>query len=73
MNFLVHADLREKKKITYSKAQLWRLTKLPSDDPRKFPAPVKGLGPENVWAEPDVDAYIARRVAAAGARETEAA
>lgn len=70
MRFLRYEDLPEKG-IRYSKPQLWRLRKLPSDDPRKFPEPVKGLGPADTWTEPDVDAYIARRVAAA--RQHEAA
>jgi predicted DNA-binding transcriptional regulator AlpA len=70
MRYLRHEDLSEKG-ITYSKAQLWRLRKLPPDDPRKFPDPVKGLGPVDVWTEPSLDEYIERRIAAA--REAEAA
>jgi predicted DNA-binding transcriptional regulator AlpA len=57
--FLSYAEL-EPKGIKYSKPHLWRLIK-----EKKFPAPVKGLGVENCWAEDLIDKYIAGRVAAA--------
>ena len=63
MNFLRYENFPEKG-IRYSKAQVWRLRKLPADDPRKFPDPVKGLGPENAWTEPQIDEYVSRQVAA---------
>ena len=58
MRFVNYDNLREKG-ITYSKPHLWRLIKA-----GQFPAPVKGLGPENVWPEPEVDSIIANRLAA---------
>ncbi len=64
MRFLLHRDLPAKG-VKYSKAQLWRLRKLPPGDPRKFPEPIKGLGPEDTWPEPVIDEYIERRIAAA--------
>jgi predicted DNA-binding transcriptional regulator AlpA len=70
MRFLRYEDLSEKG-IRYSKAQLWRKIKLPDDDPRKFPDPVKGLGSENAWSEVEIDRYIAGRTAAASQREAE--
>jgi hypothetical protein len=72
MRFLLFEDLREKG-VRYSKPQLWRLRKLPADDPRKFPDPIKGLGPEDTWTEPMIDEYVERRVAAAGLKNEEAA
>jgi prophage regulatory protein len=65
--FLSYAELAPKG-IKYSKPHLWRLIKA-----KRFPPPVKGLGVENCWAEDQVDKYVAARVAAASARETEAA
>ena len=73
MRFLIYEDLRPIKNIRYSKVQLWRLRKLPADDPRKFPDPVKGLGPEDAWTEPDIDEYLERRIAAARQKEAAAA
>ena len=64
MRFLTHKELKPTKGIGYSKSQIWRLRQLPPDDPRKFPDPVKGLGPEDVWTEPVIDEYVERRVAA---------
>jgi predicted DNA-binding transcriptional regulator AlpA len=60
--FLGYKDLREKG-IKYSKTQIWRLRQLPPDDPRKFPDPVKGLGPEDPFIEDEIDQYLERRVA----------
>jgi predicted DNA-binding transcriptional regulator AlpA len=62
--FLRHEDLKPQKGISYSKAHIWRLRQLPADDPRKFPDPVKGLGPEDAWTEPEIDKYVERRIAA---------
>ena len=67
MQFLQYDDLPSKG-IRYSKAQIWRLRKLPADDPRKFPDPVKGLGPNDSWTEPAIDEYVQRRVAAAASK-----
>jgi predicted DNA-binding transcriptional regulator AlpA len=63
--FLRHEDLKPKG-ITYSKAHIWRLRQLPPGDSRKFPDPVKGLGPEDVWTELEIDQYVERRIAARG-------
>ena len=57
MRFVTYDGLREKG-ITYSKPHLWRLIKA-----GRFPAPVKGLGPENVWPESEVDSVVANRLA----------
>jgi predicted DNA-binding transcriptional regulator AlpA len=57
--FLSYAELAPKG-IKYSKPHLWRLIK-----EKRFPAPIKGLGVENCWAEDQVDKYVADRVAAA--------
>jgi predicted DNA-binding transcriptional regulator AlpA len=62
MRFLGYDDLREKG-IKYSKAHIWRLRHLPSTDPRKFPDPVKGLGPSDTFREDEIDRYIADRIA----------
>jgi predicted DNA-binding transcriptional regulator AlpA len=51
------------KGIKYSKAHIWRLRQLPATDPRKFPDPVKGLGPEDTYREDEIDEYIEARVA----------
>lgn len=64
MRFLTHKELKPTKGIRYSKSQIWRLRQLPPDDPMKFPDPVKGMGPEDVWTEPAIDEYVERRVAA---------
>ena len=65
--FLKYEQLKPEKGIDYSKPHLWRLQQLPTDDPRKFPDPIKGLGAENSYAEDEVDRYLNRRVAAAKA------
>ncbi len=57
MRFLTYDDLKAKG-VRYSKPHLWRLIK-----EGRFPAPVKGLGPQNVWPEDEIDAAIAERVA----------
>jgi prophage regulatory protein len=57
MRFVTYDGLREKG-ITYSKPHLWRLIKV-----GRFPAPVKGLGAENVWLEREVNSIIEGRVA----------
>jgi prophage regulatory protein len=57
MRFLNHDGLKEKG-ITYSRPQIWRLIKA-----GRFPPPVKGLGNQNVWPEPEIDAVIAKRLA----------
>lgn len=57
MRFLHHDDLKAKG-ISYSKPHLWRLIQQ-----GRFPAPVRGLGQQNVWAESEIDEYIAQRVA----------
>ncbi len=67
MRFLRHDDLKEKG-VNYTRPHIWRLVRA-----GRFPAPVKGLGVENCWAEDQIDKYIADRVAAAGARDTVAA
>lgn len=72
MNYLRHEDLPAKG-ITYSKAQIWRLRKKADDDPMRFPDPVKGLGPVDLWVESDVDEYVERRVAAARQKNKQAA
>jgi predicted DNA-binding transcriptional regulator AlpA len=66
--FLHKRDLKGKG-VSYSEAQLDRLSALPDDDPRKFPSPVKGLGKERVYLEDEVDAYIERRLAARAAEQ----
>lgn len=63
MRFLTYDDLKTKG-VRYSKPHLWRLIK-----EGKFPPPIKGLGSQNVWTEPEIDAAVAERVAAAAARE----
>jgi len=67
MVFLKFCDLRTKG-VGYSKAHLWRLIRA-----GKFPAPVKGLGQQNVWPESEIDAVVAERVAEREAAGTEAA
>ncbi len=57
MRFLTYDDLKQKG-VRYSKPHLWRLIKL-----GKFPPPVKGLGQQNVWAESEIDAVVAERIA----------
>jgi predicted DNA-binding transcriptional regulator AlpA len=69
VRFLVFEDLASKG-ISYSRSQIWRLKKLPADDPRRFPQAVKGLGPQDHWAEDEIDQYVQNRVAA---RNSEAA
>ena len=54
------------KGVKYSKPHIHRLIKK-----KKFPAPVKGLGPEDVWTEEQIDRYVADRIADA-ARTDEA-
>jgi predicted DNA-binding transcriptional regulator AlpA len=68
MRFLQYEDFPGKG-IRYSKAQIWRLRKLPPGDPRKFPDPVKGLGPDDSWTEPVIDEYVERRIAATAAKD----
>lgn len=58
MQFLAFEDLKGKG-ISYSKPHLWRLIKA-----NKFPRPVRGLGSANSWAEAEIDAFVAQRVAA---------
>lgn len=60
MRFLTYDELKTKG-ISYSRPHLWRLIRA-----GKFPPPIKGLGQQNVWSEPDVDAVVAERIAAAG-------
>jgi hypothetical protein len=72
MRYLRHEDIVARG-IKYSKAHIWRLRKLPASDSRKFPDPVKGLGSEDAWTEPQIEEYEKRRIAAAGKRETVAA
>ena len=67
MRFFTFPELKEKG-FNYSQAHLWRLVK-----DGKFPAPVKGMGPGNTWAEPDLDQAIADRVARAHREFREAA
>ena len=62
MRFLGYDDLPAKG-IKYSKAQIWRLRQLPANDPRKFPDPVKGLGPADAFPEGEIDSYVAARIA----------
>ena len=45
-----------------SSPQLWRLIKA-----GKFPAPVKDMAKENVWAEHEIDAYVEAKMAERGA------
>ena len=52
------------KGIKYSKAHIWRLRQLPAGDPRRFPDPVKGLGPGDTYCEDEIDRYIEIQVAA---------
>jgi predicted DNA-binding transcriptional regulator AlpA len=59
MRFVSFDDL-EAKGIKYTKASIHRLTK-----EKKFPQPVKGLGPENVWTEDVIDQYVESQIAAA--------
>jgi prophage regulatory protein len=61
LKFLTYAGL-EPKGIRYSKPQLWRLIKA-----GKFPAPVKDMAKENVWAEHEIDAYVEAKMAERGA------
>ena len=63
MRFLGYDDLRSKG-ITYSKPHIWRLRQLPATDPRKFPDPVKGLGPQDAYREDEIDRYVESRVTA---------
>ena len=63
MRFIGYKDLKEKG-VKYSKEHIWRLRQLPDTDPRKFPEPVKGLGPQDAWPEHEIDRYIAARIAA---------
>lgn len=57
MRLLDYTDLRERG-IKYSKAQLWRLWK-----EGKFPKPIKLSINRNAWADADIDAWIAERIA----------
>lgn len=68
--FIDYRNLKPLKGITYSKAQLRRLSALPAGDPRKFPEPISGLGKEKPYSEDEVDEYVERLLAAA--RRTEA-
>lgn len=52
------------KGISYSREHIWRLRQLPPTDPRRFPSPVKGLGPQDTFCEDEIDQYVAARVAA---------
>jgi predicted DNA-binding transcriptional regulator AlpA len=61
--FVGYGDFRAKG-IRYSKTQIWRLRQLPSTDRRKFPDPIKGLGPEDTYVEDEIDQYVADLVAA---------
>jgi predicted DNA-binding transcriptional regulator AlpA len=67
LRVLFFADLREKKGIRFTRQHVDRLRKLPPDDLRKFPDPLK-LGPGdqalNAWLEEEIDAYILRCAAA---------
>ena len=58
MRFLTYDDL-ELKGIDYSKEHLWRLIKA-----KRFPPPIKGLGPQNKWTEEEIDRIVAERIAA---------
>jgi predicted DNA-binding transcriptional regulator AlpA len=62
MRFLTYDGLKDKG-VKYSKEHIWRLRQLPANDPRKFPDPVKGLGPEGAWPEDEIDAYISLQIA----------
>jgi hypothetical protein len=57
------------KGLRLSKATILRRRKLPPDDPRKFPDPVKGIAAEDVWTDEVIDAYIARQIDAASDSE----
>lgn len=64
MKLLSYDDLRLVKGIPYSKVQLWRLEKL-----EKFPKRVP-MGPgRHGWAEHEIDAWIASRIAARDSAE----
>jgi predicted DNA-binding transcriptional regulator AlpA len=62
MRFLSHSELKAKG-ISYGKPHIWRLRQLPAANPRKFPDPVKGLGPGDAYREDEIDQYIAARIA----------
>ncbi len=57
MNFIPYRGFKEKG-ISYSRPHIWRLIKA-----KKFPPPVKGLGAEDVWPEPEIDQIVAERIA----------
>jgi hypothetical protein len=61
MRYLQHADLRQKG-IRYGKPHIWKLRQLPEGDPRKFPDPIRGLGPGDTWTEPQIDEYVERQI-----------
>jgi prophage regulatory protein len=59
MKLLSYDDLKPAKGIQYSKVQIWRLEKL-----GKFPKRIE-IGPgRRAWAEHEIDAWIASRIAA---------
>jgi prophage regulatory protein len=59
MRLLSYDDLKTLKGIPYSKVQLWRLEKL-----NKFPKRVTMGSARHGWAEHELDAWIAERIAA---------
>ena len=64
MKLLTYDDLKPVKGIQYSKVQIWRLEKL-----GKFPKRIE-LGPgRRAWAEHEIDAWIASRIAARDSAE----
>ena len=64
MKLLSYDDLKPAKGIQYSKVQIWRLEKQ-----GKFPKRIE-LGPDRrAWAEHEIDAWIASRIAARDSAE----
>jgi prophage regulatory protein len=59
MKLLTYDDLKPQKGIPYSKVQLWRLEKL-----SKFPKRIPMGAARHGWAEHELDAWIAERIAA---------
>ena len=58
---IYHRDFPEKG-ITLGKDQIRRLRKLPADNPRKFPDPIRGLSREPHYDEDEIEAYVQRRM-----------
>ncbi len=68
MRLLSYDELKPEKGVGYSKVQLWRLEKA-GDFPKRVPL---GRG-RHGWAEHEIDAWIAERIAARDAANSKAA